>query len=140
MGSCKLYSLHNIILGVSSAVENLNFTRGCLSILASWDPVSSDPVCGPVSYNVTISPSDGVMMMRVTNTSYNITGLRPDNSYIVTVAGRNDAGLGESREIMSSDVPGEHSNIKMCIAYILFLRHGSCSSGQKSSCSILFSV
>jgi len=45
---------------------------------------------------VTISPSDGVMMMRITDTSYNITGLTPDNNYTVTVAGRNSAGIGES--------------------------------------------
>ena len=61
----------------------------------SWDAVTSDPVCGPVSYDVTISPSDGVMMMRITDTSYNFTGLIPDNSYTVTVAGRNDASMGE---------------------------------------------
>jgi len=67
---------------------------GCLSTIVSWDPVTSDPVCGPVSYNVTISPSDGVMMMRITDTSYNFTGLTPNNSYTVTVTGRNDAGVG----------------------------------------------
>jgi len=67
--------------------------------MISWDPVSSDPVCGPVSYNVTISPSDGVVMMRITDTFYNFTGLTLDNNYTVTVAGRNDAGVGESSEI-----------------------------------------
>ena len=57
-------------------------------------------MCGPVSYDVTISPSDGVEMMRITNTSCNFTGLTPDNSYTVTVAGRNDAGVGESTDMI----------------------------------------
>ena len=66
-----------------------------MSTIISWDPVTSDPVCGPVSYDVTISPFDGVVMMKINDTSYNFTGLTPDNSYTVTVAGRNDAGVGE---------------------------------------------
>ena len=68
----------------------------------SWSPPSSDPVCGPVSYNVTISPSDGVMMMRTTNTFYNFTGLTPGTNYIVTVSGINMAGIGESNMITVS--------------------------------------
>ncbi|XP_065915150.1 mucin-17-like isoform X4 [Dysidea avara] len=41
-------------------------------------------------------------MMRITDTSYNFTGLTPDNSYTVTVAGRNSAGVGESTARMVS--------------------------------------
>jgi len=67
-------------------------------ITITWSPVTSDQVCGPVSYDVTILPSDGVMMMRITDTSYNITGLAPDTSYTVNVAGRNSAGVGKSSE------------------------------------------
>jgi len=40
--------------------------------------------------------------MRITDTSYNFTGLSPDNSYTVTVTGRNDAGVGESVSKMVS--------------------------------------
>ena len=39
-------------------------------------------------------------MMRITDTSYSFTGLTPDSSYTVTVAGRNDAGMGESSMIV----------------------------------------
>jgi len=67
-------------------------------VTISWDPFTSDPVCGPVSYDVTISPSDGVMMMKITDTSYNFTGLQFDTNYTVTVAGRNSAGVGDSSE------------------------------------------
>ena len=64
----------------------------------SWNPVPSDPVCGQVSYEVTLASSDGVtMMMEITDTFYNFTGLEPDNSYTVTVAGRNHAGRAAQR-------------------------------------------
>jgi len=42
-----------------------------------------------------ISSSDGVVVNTTIQTSYNFTGLTPDNNYTVTVAGRNDAGMGE---------------------------------------------
>ena len=35
-------------------------------------------------------------MMRITDTSYNLTGLQFGINYTVTVAGRNDAGVGVS--------------------------------------------
>jgi len=70
--------------------------------VASWDPITGDPLCGPVSYDVTISPSDGVMIVRITDTSYNFTGLTTDNSYTITVAGRNDAGVGESTSVITA--------------------------------------
>ena len=62
----------------------------------SWDPFSSNPVCGSVLYDVMISPFDGVFMMRITDTSYNFTGVTSDNSYTVTVTSRNDIGMGQS--------------------------------------------
>ena len=78
-----------LIYGITVYICLTDFT-------VSWSPVYSNPGCGPVSYDVTISPSDGVMVMRITDTFYNITGLTPDNNYTVTVAGRNDAGVGIS--------------------------------------------
>jgi len=83
------------VLGPPSPVSDItSTTSGCLSTIVSWNPFISDIVCGPVSYDVTISSSDGVMMMRITDTSYNFTGLTPDNSYTVTVTGGNNAGAG----------------------------------------------
>ena len=77
----------------------------------SWDPVTSDPVCGSVSYDVTISPSDGVVMMRITNSFYILTDLTPRTNYSVTVAGRNDAGVGESSVIAFHIPAGMYSNL-----------------------------
>jgi len=84
-----------MFVGPPLIVHNIIEKERCLSdFTVSWNPVTSDPVCGPVSCDVTISPSNGVMMMRITDTSYNITALTPDTSYTVTVAGRNSAGGG----------------------------------------------
>ena len=62
-------------------------------IIVSWSPVSSDRVCGPVSYNVTVMPSHG-MVMRVNDTAYNITGLYYDTDYTITVYATNSIGDG----------------------------------------------
>jgi len=40
--------------------------------------------------------------MRITDTSYNFSGLTPDNSYTVTVASRNNAGVGRPFSSMVS--------------------------------------
>ena len=53
----------------------------------SWIPFSSSPKCGSVSYDVRISSSDGVIIINVTDTSYNFTGLTPNTNYNVTMAG-----------------------------------------------------
>jgi len=82
--------------GPPSALQNLQVRRGCINAAVSWNPVSSDEVCGPVSYNVTLTSSDGVVMMRTIDTSYDFTGLTPNNNYTVTVAGRNVAGVGSA--------------------------------------------
>ncbi|XP_065914777.1 low-density lipoprotein receptor-related protein 5-like isoform X2 [Dysidea avara] len=76
---------------------NIRTSQVCLaySITTSWDPVTVDSVCGPVSYDVTILPSDGVTMTRVNDTSYNFTGMTLATSYTVTVTGRNYAGTGK---------------------------------------------
>ena len=68
--------------------------------IVSWDPSTSDPVCGPITYNVIISPSDGVVVMIINDTSYNFTALTPGTNYTVTVAGNNMAGVGESNMTM----------------------------------------
>jgi len=68
----------------------------------SWDPVLGDPACGPVSYNVTISPSDGVVTTLnywVVKFSNNFTRLTSASNFTVTVAGINSVGNGESAMI-----------------------------------------
>ena len=74
-------------------------------IIVSWSPVSSDRVCGPVSYNVTVMPSHG-MVMRVNDTAYNITGLYYDTNYTITVYATNSVGNGESTTVTVKTPPG----------------------------------
>ena len=63
-------------------------------ILLSWSPVGSDTVCGPVTYNITVMPSHGMIMM-INDTLYNITGLHYNTNYTITVLASNNAGDGE---------------------------------------------
>ena len=63
-------------------------------ILLSWSPVGSDTVCGPVTYNITVMPSHGMIMM-INDTVYNITGLYYDTFYTITVYASNNVGNGE---------------------------------------------
>jgi len=44
-------------------------------------------------------------MMRITDTFYNFTGLTPDNSHSVTVAGRSNAGTGGSTLLTVRSLP-----------------------------------
>ena len=53
-------------------------------------------MCGSVTYSITIRPSNGVIIIRITETFYNFTGLTPDTNYTVTVTGTNMAGVGDS--------------------------------------------
>ena len=48
-------------------------------------------MCGPVTYNITVLPSHGMMMM-INDTVYNITGLYYNTNYIITVYATNSHG------------------------------------------------
>ena len=52
--------------------------------------------CGPISYNVTMSSSDGMIMILTTDTSYNFTGLTPGTDYTVSIEPSNMAGSGQA--------------------------------------------
>ena len=67
-------------------------------ILVSWSPVSSDGVCGPVSYRVAVKPSHG-MVKRVNDTAYNITGLNYNTDYTITVYATNGFDKVESAPV-----------------------------------------
>ena len=87
-------------VGPPSPYGNVTVTdTSCLTTyntIISWNPFNGDPVCGPVLYNVTILPSNGVIIKRISDTFYNLTGLTPDTNYTVIVTGTNMAGVGES--------------------------------------------
>ena len=93
----------SFLTGPPSPITSITASdTSCLTtnVIVSWDPSTSDPVCGPLSYNVTISPSDGVTVMIITDTTYNFTTLTPGTNYTVTVAANNMAGVGNSSMTM----------------------------------------
>ena len=55
-------------------------------------------MCGPVTYNITVMPSHGTMMM-INDTVYNIIGLYYNTKYTITVYATNSAGDGEPATI-----------------------------------------
>ena len=63
--------------------------------IVSWSNFTCDPVCGPIRYDVTISPYDGVNIAEILYTSYNFSGLQPDTNYTVTIVGINMVGMGD---------------------------------------------
>ena len=103
--SCEFTYVCNIsfLTGPPSPITSITASdTSCLTtnVIVSWDPSTSDPVCEPLSYNVMISPSDGVTVMIITNTTYNFTTLTPGTAYTVTVAANNMAGIGQSNIIV----------------------------------------
>ena len=51
-------------------------------------------MCGPVTYNITVMPSHGMIMM-INDTVCNITGLNDDTNYTITVYAANNHTSGE---------------------------------------------
>ena len=86
--ACTVFSLKGVL---DSPV--LKFKSTYNEILVSWSPVDSDRVCGPVTYNIIVMPSHGMMMM-INDTVYNITGLNYNTNYIIIVYATNNGGQG----------------------------------------------
>ena len=76
-------------------------------ILVSWSPVDSDTVCGPVTYNITVMPSHGMIMM-INDTVYNITGLNYNTNYTITVYATNNYTGGEPAIVTVKTLPGTY--------------------------------
>ena len=64
-------------------------------------------MCGPVTYNITVMPSHGIIMM-INDTIYNITGLNYNTNYTITVYANNDYTSGEPAIVIVKTKPGIH--------------------------------
>ena len=83
-------SISLTLIGIP-AIDNLSITDRCTSVTASWD-ISEGP-CSDLSYNITLSSSDGVTLGPVTtnDTAYNFN--RTDESISVDVFAFNENAI-----------------------------------------------
>ena len=88
------YIIKYLIIGSVPDSPMLTYKSTYNEILVLWSPVSCDIVCGLVTYNITVIPSHGMMMM-INDTAYNITGLNYNTNYTITVYASNKCGHGE---------------------------------------------
>ena len=65
-------------------------------IMLSWNVTSDLMACGPVSYNVTISPDGMMRMVNTTDTYYHFTGLTPGTDYVISIQPSDRAGSGQA--------------------------------------------
>jgi len=67
------------------------------SFVVQWSEPSSDPVCGPVQYIVTVA-TGGIMISNFTvnGTTYTVTGREHNTLYTIYLAAYNAAGIGDS--------------------------------------------
>ena len=102
-------------IGPPSPINDFAVREICDTTISdvSWTPSSGDPVCGPISYELTISPTDQmIMIMEITETSYDITGLTPGTSYNLTINSSNMAGSVES--VMMISIPNTNDILPSC--------------------------
>ena len=118
MQYCKSYTCMYIasVTGVPDSPV-LSYESTLNEILITWLPVSSDTVCGPVTYNVTVMPSHG-MVVRMNDTFYNITGLNCNTDYTVTVYASNIAGDGKPTIITVRTHTGMHNIYVYVLTYV----------------------
>ena len=92
-------------------------------ILVSWSPVGSDTVFGPVTYNITIMPSHGMIMM-INDTVYNITGLYYNTNYTITVYATNNHDSGEPATVTvkTKSLPSGMHNNKCIDTHVLYVQ------------------
>ena len=86
----------------------LTYERTLNDILVSCSPVDSHTVCGPVTYNITVIPSHGMIMM-INDTVYNITGLNYNTNYTITVYATNNHTSGETAIVTVKTEPGTYA-------------------------------
>ena len=102
-----MYSIIYSLTGVPSSPV-LTYKSTLREILVSWSPVGSDTVYGPVTYNITVMPSHGMIMM-INDTVYNITGLYYNTNYTITVYATNNVCNGEATTVTVKTPPGMYT-------------------------------
>ena len=93
------------ITGPPGDVTGINIspdTIAACSFVVHWSKASSDPVCDPVWYTVTISTGGMVIITdNTTLTNYTVTGLNDNTAYHVSVTANNNAGSSSATSVMT---------------------------------------
>ena len=97
----------------------LTYVSTLNEILVLWSPVDSDTVCGPVKYNITVMPSHGMIMI-ISDTVYNISGLHYNTNYTITVRATNNYTSGKPATLTVKTKPGIHYIPTYVHAYYYF--------------------
>ena len=83
-------------VGAPFAVSNIRDDEKCTtSVIVSWDPSTSNSVCDPLNYTVSLSPDMNQGPFITSDTSISLTGL-VINNVLVTIQPTNMAGNGNS--------------------------------------------
>ena len=98
--------MYSLPTGPPGDISDVNIppdTITACSFVVQWSRPSSDPVCDPVQYIVTITNEGGMLIITNTTTltDYHVTGLTNNTSYHVTVTASNNAGSSSSVTSMS---------------------------------------
>ena len=83
-------------VGPPSAVSNIRFEEVCTtSVTVSWNPSTSNSVCDPLNYTVSLSPNVNQGPFTTSDTSISLAGLAINN-FLVTILSTNMAGSRSS--------------------------------------------
>ena len=92
--------MFNFLTGPPGDISNIIIppdTITACSFVVQWSRSSSDPVCGPIQYTVTVTEG-GILIINDTIilTNYDVTELNDSTTYHVTVTASNNAGSSSS--------------------------------------------
>ena len=95
------------------------------SFVVQWSKASSDLVCGPVWYKITISTGGmGIITDNTILTNYTVTGLNDNTAYHVSVISNNNAGSSNATTVMTmTNSNGKFGEIDKSLLCIQLHRH-----------------
>ena len=115
--------MHSLLTGPPGDISDIIIppdTITACSFVVQWSRPSSDPVCGPVQYTVTVTEG-GVLIINDTIilTNYDVTELNDSTTYHVTVTASNNAGSSSRSTGISvmSNSNGKSSRSRPVYAY-----------------------